>query len=64
MRVNRNKTNLKKNEEGDNKDDLKNTININSNNNNKIIDNNNEKNIDLASPIPSFPYQKNNQTKL
>ena len=58
MRVNRNKTNLKKNEEGDNKDDLKNTININSNNNNKIIDNKNEKNIDLGSPIPSFPYQK------
>jgi hypothetical protein len=58
MRVNRNKTNLKKNEEGDNKDDLKNTININNNNNNKIIDNKNEKNIDLGSPIPSFPYQK------
>ena len=57
MRVNRSKTNLKKNDEGDNKDELKNAININ-NNNNKIIDNKNEKNIDLASPIPSFPYQK------
>ena len=60
MRVNRNKTNLKKNDEEENIDDLKNTININSNSNNsnKIIDNKNEKNIDLASPVPSFPYQK------
>ena len=66
MRVNINKTNLKKNDDGENRDDLKNTINLNSNNNNnnKIIDNKNEKNIDLASPIPSFPYQKKqpNQT--
>lgn len=63
MRVNRSKTNLKKNDEGDNKDELKNTININ-NNNNKIIDNKSEKNIDLASPVPSFPYQKKQQNQV
>lgn len=66
MRVNRSKTNLAKNEEGDNRDELKNTININNNNNsnNKIIDKKNEKNIDLGSPIPSFPYQKKQQNQV